>query len=222
MSTDVDMRERHGRVLAEMAEVGMAMVRRLGETMLRTEDVRVQAQIGQAFHRVSRTVRQTIALEFRLAQAARADASDASLAAAPVARPAASPPPSPPRAARERTGWNEHERPDCDEALDALEDLLDTEDPDPETLREALGASMARLRQDLTDDGILVQACVAASDGANFAHIDTDRPPGTSTTPERRNRRSELMGATGFAGFSTATLPQAAARASPSPWRSSA
>jgi hypothetical protein len=57
MFIESDMRERHGRVLAELAEVGMVMVRRLGEAMLQVADIQVQAQIGLAFHRVSRAVR---------------------------------------------------------------------------------------------------------------------------------------------------------------------
>ncbi|MBJ7413261.1 MAG: hypothetical protein JHD15_23285, partial [Phenylobacterium sp.] len=65
------MGERHGRVLAELAEVGMTMVRRLSEAMLQARDPQTQAQLGLAFHRASRAVRQTLALEFRLAQEAR-------------------------------------------------------------------------------------------------------------------------------------------------------
>ncbi|WP_156467090.1 hypothetical protein, partial [Phenylobacterium sp. CCH9-H3] len=71
MVDNVDMRERHGRVLAELAEVGMAMVRRLSEALLQARDPQTQAQLGLAYHRVSRAVRQTLALECRLAQEAR-------------------------------------------------------------------------------------------------------------------------------------------------------
>lgn len=54
MVEDIDMGERHGRVLAELAEVGMTMVRRLSEAMLQARDPQTQAQLGLAFHRASR------------------------------------------------------------------------------------------------------------------------------------------------------------------------
>ncbi|MDP3175075.1 MAG: hypothetical protein Q8M88_11645 [Phenylobacterium sp.] len=202
------MRERHGRVLAELAEVGMAMVRRLSEAMLRTQDVRTEAQIGLAFHRVSRAVRQTLALEFRLAEAARREA----LAPSPTPRPTATPPaPYQPRISPERVGWNEYERPDSDEALDALDELLEAEDLDVDAVHEAVDASMARLRQDIAADALLVKAGVLAPDDPESALTYADRPP---TTPQRRNRRSELFGAASF--------PRLPPTTGPSIWRSSA
>jgi hypothetical protein len=149
MFIESDMRERHGRVLAELAEVGMVMVRRLGEAMLQVADIQVQAQIGLAFHRVSRAVRQTMALEFRLAQAAHRDA--VALQPPLPARASAS---APPRPTAERVGWNEYERADSDEPLDALDELLEAEDLDAETVHEAVETTMARLRRDLGSDNV--------------------------------------------------------------------
>ena len=199
MSVDNDMRERHGRVLAELAEVGMVMVRRLGEAMLATEDVQTQAQVGLAFHRVSRAVRQTMALEYRLSREARREGRDA---VAPVRAPPPTATPAPARPAPERVYWNEYERSDADEALDALDDLLEADELDVEAVHEAIEASMDRLRHDIAADPLLAGVLDARAPAA-----------------EPRTRRSELLGA---AAFAPPLFPASSAgRAPPSPWRSS-
>jgi hypothetical protein len=213
MFIESDMRERHGRVLAELAEVGMVMVRRLGEAMLKVADIQVQAQIGLAFHRVSRAVRQTMALEFRLAQAAHRDA----VAVQPPS-PARASASAPPRPTAERVGWNEYERADSDEPLDALDELLEAEDLDAEAVHEAVETTMARLRRDLAADTLLVKAGVLGPDDPGSALIEVKRP---ASTPPPRNRRSELLGAASFARPTPVVPPRSAARAGPLLWRSS-
>jgi len=196
MSTEGDMRERHGRVLAELAEAGMVMVRRLGEAMARTEDVQTQAQLGLAFHRVSRAVRQTLALEFRLMQEARREDREPA--------PARAPPPEP-RPPVERTGWNEYESDDSNETLDALEDLLDAEDVDPDAVHEAVETCMDRIRRDLDADRALVDVLDIP------APADRRRP-----RPKAAARRSQLLGGAAM----TPPLP-AAPRPTALAWRSS-
>lgn len=220
MSTDGDMRERHGRVLAELAEAGMAMVRRLSETMARTDDVQTQAQLGLAFHRVSRAVRQTMALEFRLAQDARREDSGA-VAPAPTKPPpkpelaaAATPEPASPRAPAERTGWSEYESDDADEALDALDALLEAEDFDLDAAHEAVEVCIARIRQDIAAGPALAKADVPESAATAPARV---RPGGALTGPGPNDRRSELMGATALA-WPLIAAPRPSALA----WRSSA
>lgn len=216
MLIENDMRERHSRVLAELAEVGMVMVRRLGEAMLRIEDIQVQAQIGLAYHRVSRAVRQTMALEFRLAQAAQREA-----AAVKTASPSPTPTSAakPPRPASEQVGWNEYERSDSDEVLDVLDELLETEDLDADVIHEVVETTMARLRQDLAADPLLVKAGVLVPDDPGLALIGAKRP---ASTPPPRNRRSELLGAASFARPTPTILPKPGPRAGPFTWRSSA
>lgn len=139
------MRERHERVLAEMAEAGMVMVRALSAAMEAAEDLSAQVQVGLAYHRVSRAVRQTIALEFRLAQAADRAAREP---AAP--RPAATPAPAPePRPSPERGDWYEYERAEADEALEDLDVLLEVDDADPEAVHAAVESCIVRIRHDL-------------------------------------------------------------------------
>jgi hypothetical protein len=198
MSTDGDMRERHGRVLAELAEAGMAMVRRLGEAMARTEDVQTQAQLGLAFHRVSRAVRQTMALEFRLMQEARRE----ELAAAPARSPP--PEPRPPRPPTERIGWDEYESDNSDEALDALDVLLEDEDFDLDAVHGAVETCVARIRRDIDADAALAQAATAPA----------GRP---APKPNPGGRRSKLLGGAAIAPPLLASpRPRALA------WRSSA
>lgn len=219
MSTDGDMRERHGRVLAELAEAGMAMVRRLSESIQRTDDAQTQAQLGLAFHRVSRAVRQTMALEFRLAHDIGREDRGAAAPARPTppaeaASPEAPPPkPASPRAPAERTGWSEYESGDADESLDELDALLEAEDFDLDAVHEAVEACIARIRHDLAAEpapaeaGILESAAASAPGRAG--------PPLAGPGPGER--RSGLMGATALARPLVAA-PRPAAHA----WRSSA
>lgn len=220
MSVDGDMRERHGRVLAELAEAGMAMVRRLGVAMERAEDTQTQVQLGLAFHRVSRAVRQTMALEFRLAQEARREDRGVTAsahrprpkpAAAASSEPVASRPPT------ERVGWSEHERDDADETLDALDVLLEAEELDIEAVHDAVEASMARIRRDIAADPLLVKAGVLET-GDPATPTRTGVP---QAAPAPRNRRSELMGT---ATLARPPLVMASAVAGPGQpgWRSSA
>jgi len=60
------MTERHGLILAELAEIGMAIVRELKVQALEAEAPEAQARAVAAFPRVARAVRQSLALEARL------------------------------------------------------------------------------------------------------------------------------------------------------------
>jgi len=198
------MCERHGRVLAELAETGMVMVRRLSAAMLQTEDVQIQAQIGLAYHRVSRAVRLAMVLEFRLRREARRED-----VARPPSPPPAQPAPTPRRERPERADWNEYERNDSDEALDEIDALLDAEDLDSGVLHDTLEAAMAGIRRDIAADPILVKAGVLAP-----PHQVVEAPP------EIRSRRSTLLGAAAFAPPALPASKPAVPKTSL--WRSSA
>lgn len=65
--TDADGRsERHGRILAELAEVGMAAVRRLSARLDAAQSDVEHERLALSLHRMSRCVRLTLALEERL------------------------------------------------------------------------------------------------------------------------------------------------------------
>lgn len=203
MSLEGDMSERHSRVLAELAEAGMVMVRRLGLAMEQADDAQTLAQVGLAFHRVSRAVRQTLALELRLAQGPRPEP----IRSTPSTQ---SPPPpiAPARPRAERVGWNEYERADSDEALEDLDELLDAEEVDIEAVHGAIDASIARIRQDLEADAQLIQVLPHQAPQSRPLRTDV-----SLAAPAGRNRRAQLMGA--------ATFPRQPATFIPS-WRSSA
>lgn len=174
MSSSDDMDARHSRMLAEIAEAGMAMVGRLSAALHAAKDTQDLVTIANAFHKVTRAVRQTIALEFKLRHAPREPA-------APRPEPTASPPPE--REERpERADWNEYERPDWDEPLDAL-----LSSDDREAINDALDISIARTRGDLTKaEAVLTTACHPGLGAAQDRDPDLLRP---KTEPGRRSAR---------------------------------
>jgi hypothetical protein len=65
MPSPADMKERHTAGLAELAEMGLSLARDLHASALAAEP-EAKAELALAFQRVSRSVRQTYALEQRL------------------------------------------------------------------------------------------------------------------------------------------------------------
>ena len=72
MSAQAEMGERHGRMLARLAELGMSLAERLHADALSADTPAEAADAAKAFHTVSRTVRQSVALEARLHREAQA------------------------------------------------------------------------------------------------------------------------------------------------------
>lgn len=62
------MNEKHARILGELAEFGLALARKLHDQGMAAETAEETAELARAFHSVSRSVRQTLALEARLAR----------------------------------------------------------------------------------------------------------------------------------------------------------
>lgn len=191
MSSTDDMDARHGRMLAELAEAGMALARRVFAASRQAGNNHDLVQFTEAFHTVSRSVRQTIALEFKLRHAPREPA-----APRPESKPAAAPPPK--RADRpEQVRWNEYERSDWDEQLDAL-----LRADDREAINAAVDDSIARIRRDL-------------SRAASLAAPDPGRPaPGaapkrhvlSAAPPARPQGRSALLSTSSRPGLDLRTF----------------
>lgn len=203
MSFEDDMRARHGRVLGELAETGMVMVRELSAAMLATDDRQTQAQLGLAYHRVSRAVRQTVALEFRLFYERPREAR--------LAPPAAAPKPTPSRPPAIRTGWDEYERDDSREKLDDLDDLLDAESLDMDAIHDTVEACLDGIRRDLDIDLASIVRPAAPPRPPPALAIDTWPPSVAPPNLPGASRRSTLLGA----GASLRPPP-------PPPWPSSA
>ena len=68
----MEMAQRHGRILARLSELGLAYAERLHEQTMAATDPKAAADLGLGFHRVSRNIRQSIALEARLVRDAQA------------------------------------------------------------------------------------------------------------------------------------------------------
>ena len=65
MSTTEDMNDRHAKILAELAEIGMVIARDLRAEVETAGTPEAKARAVAAFPRVARAVRQTLALEAR-------------------------------------------------------------------------------------------------------------------------------------------------------------
>ncbi|TAJ69882.1 MAG: hypothetical protein EPO51_20360 [Phenylobacterium sp.] len=74
MSTADDTSERHGAVLAELAEIGMVIARSLRDEVEAAETPEAKARAVAAFPKIARAVRQTLALETRFRRDAAKDA----------------------------------------------------------------------------------------------------------------------------------------------------
>jgi hypothetical protein len=178
MSSTDDMDARHGRMLAELAEAGMGVARSLYAA---TQQASVSnadfALLAEAFHTVSRSIRQTIALEFKLKHEPRQPA-------APKPEPKPEPPPAPssPRVRPDQVYWNEYERADWAEPLDAA---LSSGDADAINL--AIERSVARIQRGLAKAERTLTTCHPALGAARDRDPDVLRPPIVS------GRRSALL-----------------------------
>lgn len=76
--------ERQDRILAELSELGLALARDLQACALAAEDVATKSEMSLAFQRVSRAVRQALALEAKLERDRQRDARDAQADASQV------------------------------------------------------------------------------------------------------------------------------------------
>ena len=119
-------------LLMELAQLSLGMARQLHQATLATTDPQLLVSLADAYCKVGRGMRQSLALRARFA---------AGTVAPPerTARAEAEPAASTPRSEAERPDWNERERPDWNERFATVERLHD----DPDVCR-------ARIRRDLT------------------------------------------------------------------------
>ena len=144
------MTERHARILGRLAEIGMALVEDLAGAALAAEAASEKAALASACHRLSRSVRQSLALEARFTRdAARArheadQQAQAGAAQAPARRRAEA------KARLDRLIWTEAEDETTarfwDEGAGRL--LAEAEFTDPDTPVEALIDRLAATLRD--------------------------------------------------------------------------
>jgi hypothetical protein len=124
--------ETRSRMLGELAELGLVLARDLQQAALVAEDPQDKVRLAEAFARVGRGVRQSLALHARMerdAARAAADAETQAVGMEPVRRSRRK---AEVRSAVEAVIWREHERLDVDPDL-LLEDLNDCLDAEART-----------------------------------------------------------------------------------------
>ncbi|MDB5424473.1 MAG: hypothetical protein JWQ29_1889 [Phenylobacterium sp.] len=149
MSDPADMAERHGRILTRLAELGLSLAEELHAGALAAETPKAAGDLVLAFHRVSRSVRQTLALEAKLERDRRlgereARAEGVREAQARVARRKAQL-----GAVVERACWTEVEGDEAERLVDHLGDLLDEDALSDDFLERSFDDQVAQLRRDL-------------------------------------------------------------------------
>ena len=149
MSDRAEMAERHGRILAELAELGLSLARDVHARAEAAETPEQTATLATAFHRLTRGVRQTLALEARLERdRVRADREDHAEAVR-AEKQRASRRYDQVKAAVERLIWTEAEGEDAEQLLADLEDHLDAETLSDDFGQDPLDRHIAKLAKNL-------------------------------------------------------------------------
>ncbi|HVI30482.1 hypothetical protein [Phenylobacterium sp.] len=175
MSADASAQDRHSAMLAELAAMSLTLARDLQTRALEAETPEEAAKLAAAFHRVSRGLRQTLALELKVIRY-RDEAAREAGAAPPQGLPdqPAGPTAPDPAVARRlaavrrriRDAWSEHEAADWlpDDAEDAPKRPPRPPLSDPLWGRLDAFLDAAAQRPDLLDadfDILVIEACDA-------------------------------------------------------------
>lgn len=149
MSDGAQVAERQGRILGELAELGLSLARVAHARALAAETPEATSELALAFHRISRSVRQTLALEAKLERdRARQDREVRAEAMREhevrVARRKAQV-----RIAVERAVWTEAEGAEAELLVDELDDLLEAEVLSDDFMAGPVEVRIERIRADL-------------------------------------------------------------------------
>ena len=187
MSCPTEMADRHARMLGELAELGLTLAREVHGRAAAAESAEDVQGLSLAFHRVSRCVRMTLALEARLERDRRQGVKDEADAAAQQARGIVSTRKAQVRAAVTRAVMSEREEEEAEPLLFAIEDRIDEASLYEGFLGEPVGAQILRLCAELG---------VAAPDLGPAAPSPPQSPEGV----ERRGPKGALPSGVGRAG----------------------
>ncbi len=127
MSDATEITERRNRILAELSERGLTLARDLHERALAAETTEEACNLGLAFHRISRSLRQTLALEARLERDRRRQDHEDRAEAARQDQARVHRRRSQLRLAVERAIWTEAEGEEAERLIDELDDVLEAE-----------------------------------------------------------------------------------------------
>jgi hypothetical protein len=145
MVSTTDMAERQRRVLEELAELGLTVARELAAKLAEAQTPEAAQGFALAFHRVSRAVRLTLALETRLDKERRQNRSEAAVETARAVQA---------RKAQVRVGvarvlGPEVEQDDVNRFYDELDRHLDEDALFERFLEGPVEACIARIRKEL-------------------------------------------------------------------------
>lgn len=150
MATDAEMTERHARGLAELTELGLSLARDLHACALAEPDPKTKAETALAFHRVSRSVRQSMALEARLKRDLARQDQEARAEAVRAAETQVRTRKAQVRAAVERLIWTEAENDEeAERLIDELGEHLEEAALHEGFADDPVEVHIARLRADL-------------------------------------------------------------------------
>ena len=153
MSIATDMAEKHAHILGELADFGLNLARKLHGQAMAAETPEETANLAKAFHSVSRSVRQTLALEAKLSRDAdrhgREFKGEHERAAQQTAQQTGRRRLGQVRKAVERAIWSEYEGDEAELLLEDLELMLTEEVMADGLAEETLEAQIARLCADL-------------------------------------------------------------------------
>lgn len=186
MATPPQMRERQDRILAELSELGLVLARDLQACALAADEISDKADLSLAFHRTSRSVRQTLALEARLERDRRTAEREDHQARQHAESVCAGRRKAQVKLAVERLIWSEFEESEAEILLGDLDDHLERD-----TLSGAFAGDepveihIARLCQEL---GVTASSFPAGRGGgeADGGDFGSD-PAGPAMAPWRRS-----------------------------------
>ena len=185
MSTDAQMAERHGRILAELSELGLSLARSLHDKAEAAATPAEARAVAEAYHRVARAVRLTVGLEAKLARdRVRLDRETAQAARKDQEQGAAA------RKARLRASVKRHLRAACgEEESDAMEEdldlLIEAEETAEGFLAEPIEAQIVRICEALDVD--LPEEFAPPPDppaGPPWSADESSAPPGSPPPSE--------------------------------------
>ena len=149
MDAPSDMTERHARILQMLAERGAELACKLQEQAMAAEDPKEAAELALAFHRVARTVRQSLALEAKLERDARRGTAEDRRFAAEARTARVDERKAQVRAQMRRSLWTEHEASDALALIRDLDSLLTDAEHVGGFAADPLEAVIERLAQTL-------------------------------------------------------------------------
>jgi hypothetical protein len=182
MSEPLEMIERRRRILAELSELGLASARDLHQRQLAAETAKDAALLANSLHRISRSLRQTLALEAKLERdRQRADLEDRTEARRDAARRVAQ------RRQRveatvERLIWTEYEDAEAGVLVDNLDMLLDEAELTDGFCADPIEVHIARICKDLGLPSPLAGEGVGRGPTDEGSH--GDRPIASSAKPD--------------------------------------